>query len=122
MADSVKSLSRHITCDREISQGEPMITGTPVTVRDIVLLWKAGKTPEEIPDVLYDLVTVAQVFDAISFYLDCPEEIDRWISWYEARPLINMPATLRLSPLWDSVIEHIEAYRREIDAEFSMGE
>jgi len=122
MADSVKSLSRHITCDREVSQGEPVITGTSVTVRDIILLWKAGTTPEEIPSVLYGLVTPAQVFDAISFYLDCPEEIEQWISWYEARPLVNIPATLRLSPLRDSVVENIEADRRAIDAESSLGE
>ena len=117
MADSVNSLSRHITRDREIAQGEPIITGTPVTVRDIILLWKSGSTPEAIPKTLYELVTTAQVFDAISFYLDCSQEIDEWIDWYDARPLLNVPATLRLSPLWDAVVYNIESERESTDTE-----
>lgn len=117
MTDSVNSLSRHITRDREISQGEPIITGTPVTVRDIILLWKSGCAPEAIPKILYDLVTTAQVFDAISFYLDCSQEIDEWVAWYDAHPLINVPATLKLSPLWDDIADNIASEREAIDSE-----
>ncbi|MBD1843350.1 DUF433 domain-containing protein [Cyanobacteria bacterium FACHB-63] len=118
MANLIDTLSRHISRDRESQQGEPIITGTPVTVRDIILLWRSGSRPESIPDTLYNLVTPAQVFDAISFYLDYPLEIDHWIAWYEARPHLDVPATLRLSPLWDNIIENIAAERRAIDVEF----
>lgn len=118
MANLIDTLSRHISRDRESNQGEPIITGTPVTVRDIILLWKSGVRPESIPETLYNLVTPAQVFDAISFYLDYSPDVDHWIAWYEARPYLNVPATLRLSPLWDGVVENIAAERRAIDAEF----
>jgi uncharacterized protein (DUF433 family) len=45
-------------------------------VRDIVVFWKSGIKPEDIPQKLLQLVTAAQVFDAISFYLDNQPEID----------------------------------------------
>ncbi|WNZ44278.1 DUF433 domain-containing protein [Leptolyngbya boryana CZ1] len=122
MANLIDTLSRHIRRESEHPQSEPIITDTPITVRDIILLWKSGIRPEAIPETLYNLVTPAQVFDAISFYLDNEPEIDEWISWYAARPHLNVPATLRLSPLWDNVIENIAAERRAIDAEFQAEE
>jgi uncharacterized protein (DUF433 family) len=115
-------LSRYVTRNPEILQGEPIIAGTQVAVRDIVLLWKSGMQPEHIPHKLYDLVTVAQVFDALSYYLDYPQNVDEWIAWYAARPFLNVPVTLRLSPLWDDVIENIATYRRELDAELESVE
>ncbi|BAU13685.1 hypothetical protein LEP3755_42260 [Leptolyngbya sp. NIES-3755] len=72
---------------------------------------------EDIPETLYSLVTLAQVFDTVSYYLDYTSEIDQWIAWYEARPHLNVPATLRLSPLWDNVVENIAAERQAIETE-----
>ena len=115
-------ISRYVTRDLDVLQGEPIVTGTQVAVRDIVVLWKSGVNPEEIAPKLYDLITPAQVFDAISFYLDHPQEVDERIAWYEERPILNVPATLRLNPLWDDVIENIAAYRREVDAASGMVE
>jgi uncharacterized protein (DUF433 family) len=116
------TLSRYITRDPQILQGEPIVAGTQVAVRDIVLLWQSGMKPEQIAQELYDLVTVAQVFDALSYYLDYPQDVDEWIAWYSARPFLNVPATHRLSPLWDDVMENIAAYRRELDAELESVE
>jgi uncharacterized protein (DUF433 family) len=116
------TLSRYVTRDPQILQGEPIVAGTQVAVRDIVLLWQSGMKPEQIAQELYDLVTTAQVFDTLSYYLDYPQDVDEWIAWYAARPFLNVPATLRLSPLWDDVMENIAVYRQELDAELESVE
>jgi uncharacterized protein (DUF433 family) len=50
-------------------QSEPIIAGTRTSVPAIVELWRLGITPEEIPMHLPHL-KLAQIFDALSFYLD----------------------------------------------------
>lgn len=116
------STSRYVTRDPDILQGEPIIAGTQVTVRDIVVFWKSEVKPEEIPEKLLPLVTAAQVFDAISFYWDNQQEIDEQIAWYEARPVLNVSPLLRCNPLLDEVAEYVEAYRRERNAEIDFPE
>jgi uncharacterized protein (DUF433 family) len=111
-------LSRYVTRDPEILSGEPIVAGTQVAVRDIVMLWQSGMRPEAIPERLYDLVSIAQVFDALSFYYDDPEEVDERIAYYSSHPA---PLS-RLNPLWDDVMEHIANYRREVDARLEPGE
>jgi uncharacterized protein (DUF433 family) len=58
--------------------GEPIIKGTRTPVRAIVETWRMGVAPEEIPKGLPHL-TLAQVFDALSYYSDCQEEINAYI-------------------------------------------
>ena len=57
---SQTNTSRYVTRDLEILQGEPIIAATQVAVRDIVVLWKSGIKPEEIPQKLLHLVTAAR--------------------------------------------------------------
>jgi uncharacterized protein (DUF433 family) len=102
---------RYVTTDPTVLQGEPIILGTEVAVRDIVVLWKSGEKPEIIPQRLFNLVTVAQVFDGLSFYADYPEEIDRWIERYADHP---SPLS-RLNPLWDGFVQSMVNYRQTID-------
>ncbi len=64
----------YIITDDGILSGEPIITGTRTPVRAIVELWRLGIAPEEIPLRLPHL-TLAQVFDALSYYSDYQEEI-----------------------------------------------
>jgi len=52
--------------------------GTKTPVRAIVETWRRGVRPEEIPQHLPHL-TLAQVFDALSFYQDNMEEINKYI-------------------------------------------
>lgn len=52
-----------------ILSGEPIIKRTRTSVRAIVGLWRMGIPPEEIPRRLPHL-TLAQVFDALSYYSD----------------------------------------------------
>jgi uncharacterized protein (DUF433 family) len=73
-----ESPSRYVTRNSEILSGEPIMTGTRTSVRAIVGLWRLGIMPEEIPTHLPHL-TLAQVFDALSFYLDHQAEINQYI-------------------------------------------
>jgi uncharacterized protein (DUF433 family) len=70
--------NRYITSDEKILSGEPIIKGTRTPVRAIVEMWRLGNSPEEIVQGLPHL-TLAQVFDALSYYSDNQEEINRYI-------------------------------------------
>ena len=75
---TVQSVSRYVAPHPEILQSEPIIAGTRTSVRAIVELWRLGITPEEISMHLPHL-KLAQIFDALSFYLDNQEEINTYI-------------------------------------------
>lgn len=70
--------SRYVTRNPDILSGEPIIAGTRTSVRAVVGLWRLGTSPEEIPSQFPHL-TLAQVFDALSFYLDNQAEINNYI-------------------------------------------
>jgi uncharacterized protein (DUF433 family) len=69
---------RYITTNKKILSGEPIIRGTRTPVRAIVENWRLGYTPEDIVRGLPHL-TLAQVFEAMSYYYDNKEEIDDYI-------------------------------------------
>ncbi len=77
-ANQMSSPSRYVIRNSEILGGEPIITGTRTSVRAIVSLWRLGIMPEEILNHLPHL-TLAQVFDALSFYQDEQAEINNYI-------------------------------------------
>jgi uncharacterized protein (DUF433 family) len=66
---------RYIVTDDRILSGEPIIGGTRTPVRAIVELWRQGVIPESIPSRLPHL-TLAQVFDALSYYSDHQDDIN----------------------------------------------
>ncbi|HZS09318.1 MAG TPA: DUF433 domain-containing protein [Blastocatellia bacterium] len=68
----------YVVADQQILSGEPIIKDTRTPVRAIVELWRQGIAPETIPVHLPHL-TLAQVFDALSYYSDHQEEINQWI-------------------------------------------
>ncbi|PKO20622.1 MAG: hypothetical protein CVU38_19125 [Chloroflexi bacterium HGW-Chloroflexi-1] len=70
--------SHYITSDPALLHGEPIIRGTKTPVRAIVELWRLGTPPEVIPLHLPHL-TLAQVFDALSFYEEHQPEINAYI-------------------------------------------
>ncbi len=69
---------RYVVTNDQILGGEPIIQGTRTPVRAIVELWRQGLTPETIPTRLPHL-SLAQVFDALSYYSDHQDEIRRHI-------------------------------------------
>ena len=68
----------YIVSNPEILGGEPVIKGTRTSVRAVVENWRLGLSPEEIVIHLPHL-TLAQVFDALSYYSDHQKEIDALI-------------------------------------------
>lgn len=72
--------TEHLYVVREdgILSGEPIIKGTRTPIRAIVEMWRLGIAPEEIPNRLPHL-TLAQVFDALSYYSDHQDEINAHI-------------------------------------------
>jgi uncharacterized protein (DUF433 family) len=65
----------YVVTDEQILSGEPIIKGTRTPVRAIVELWRQGVAPEAVPNHLPHL-TLAQVFDALSYYSDHQAEIN----------------------------------------------
>ncbi len=68
----------YVVTNDQILSGEPIIKDTRTPVRAIVELWRMGIPPEEITRHLPHL-TLAQVFDALSYYSDHTDEINRHI-------------------------------------------
>jgi len=68
----------YIVKEPQICGGEPTIKGTRTPVRAIVELYRMGLDPAEIPQRLPHL-SLAHVFDALSYYSDHQDEIHDWI-------------------------------------------
>ncbi len=68
----------YIVKNTEILSGEPIIIGTRTPVRAIVEIWRQGVDPQDIPRRLPHL-SLAQVFNALSYYSDHQAEINAHI-------------------------------------------
>lgn len=64
----------YIEKDPAILGGEPIIKGTRTPVRAVVEMWRMGVAPEDIATHLPHL-TLAQIFDALSYFSDYQAEI-----------------------------------------------
>ncbi|GAB4545847.1 MAG: hypothetical protein Fur002_20340 [Anaerolineales bacterium] len=62
----------------DVLGGEPVVKGTRTPVRAIVERWKFGESVEEIARSLPHL-RLAQIFDALGYYDDHREEIEKYI-------------------------------------------
>lgn len=68
----------YIIRNTAIYASEPIIEGTRTTVRHVILLFQSGQDPEEIADSQH--LSLAQVYDSISYFYDHEEEIRHYIS------------------------------------------
>ncbi len=84
--------NQYVVKDDKILHGEPIIRGTRVSVRAIVELWRLGIIPEEIPTHLPHL-TLAQVFDALSYYADHQDAIHAAIEQNVVPDQLTHPAS-----------------------------
>ena len=81
-----KVLHPHITSDPKICGGSPRIDGTRITVRTIATYaFHHGMSPEELL-VQYPHLNLASIYDALSYYYDHREDIDREIAEHLAAP------------------------------------
>ncbi len=74
----IEIATEHLYIARKETNDEPVIKGTGVTVRALAEWWNMGAQPEEILLHIPHL-TMAQIFDALSYYSDHKEEIDHYI-------------------------------------------
>jgi uncharacterized protein (DUF433 family) len=76
----VTTATDHIYVERNaaILGGEPIVKGTRTPVRAIVEIWRMGVAPEDVPTHLPHL-TLAQIFDALSYFSDHQAEISSYI-------------------------------------------
>src|SRR5262249_15352701 len=72
-----RTVHPYIVRDSSIYEGEPVIEGTRTGVRHVILLFQAGKDPEEIAAI--HRLSLAQVYDAISYFYDNEAEITHYI-------------------------------------------
>ena len=82
----------YIVRDDDILGGEPIITGTRIPVRAVVEVWRLGVSPEEIP-VHFPHLTLAQVFDALSYYADHQADIQAYIDRNQVPEDLTHPAS-----------------------------
>ena len=80
MPGVMKTLAEHpyVARVKGVCGGEPVIRGTRIAVRIVAQNWRAGWSPEEI-QAEYPHLTLAQIFDALSYAQDHAEEIDTLI-------------------------------------------
>ncbi len=72
----IKIEHAYIETVQAVQGGRPVIKGTRTPVRSIVVYHRMGVTPEEIQIKLPHL-NLAQIYDALSYYYDYRDEIDR---------------------------------------------
>jgi uncharacterized protein (DUF433 family) len=72
-----RTVHPYIIRDTNIYGGEPIIEGTRTGVRHVILLFQSGKDPEEIASIHH--LTLAQVYDALSYYYDNDVQIEHYI-------------------------------------------
>lgn len=75
---STKIIHPYIISKKDISGGNPIIVGTRTRVSNIVAYHKLGLSPEELFREFPHL-TLSQIHDALSYYYENQEEIDREI-------------------------------------------
>ena len=68
----------HIYTSPEMHRGEPTIRGSAISVRTIVERTRLGDSPERILQG-YPHLSLAKIYDALSYYYDHTEEIDKYI-------------------------------------------
>ena len=68
----------HIVRIKGVRGGEPIVNGAYVSVRAIIERTRLGEMPEQILDA-YENLTLAQVYDALSYYYDHTAEIEAYI-------------------------------------------
>lgn len=79
----------YITINEKIAKDKPIITGTRTRVTNIIAYYKLGYTPEELAREFPHL-TLSQIHDALSYYYENMNKIDREIDEEKEDNLIKI--------------------------------
>jgi len=69
----------HIIRLQGVHGGRPIVRDTGVSVQTIIALFKQNLSPEKIAEDYDGQLTLAQIYDALSYYYDHPGEIDQYL-------------------------------------------
>lgn len=75
---ATRTVHPYITHKKEIGRGLAIISGTRTRVSNIVAYYKLGLSAEELAQEFPHL-SLSRIYDALSYYHDNREEIDRQI-------------------------------------------
>lgn len=89
---SMETPTRYVIRNSQILHGEPIVAGTSIPVRTIVEMWRMSMSVEEIGAGLPSL-SLAQIFDVLSFYQDNTDEINRYIEENRITDLMIVEST-----------------------------
>ncbi|MCS6903473.1 MAG: DUF433 domain-containing protein [Candidatus Bipolaricaulota bacterium] len=67
---------RYIVINKDVCGGRPIIRGTRIAVWVIAGWLQKGYSPEEIQAEIYPSLSLAQIYDALSYYYDHQAEVD----------------------------------------------
>ncbi|MBI3914328.1 MAG: DUF433 domain-containing protein [Chloroflexi bacterium] len=70
----------HIVRVQGLHGGRPIVSGKSVTVQTIVALFRQNLSPEQIVEDYDGVLTLAEVYDALSYYHDHPGEIEQYLA------------------------------------------
>jgi uncharacterized protein (DUF433 family) len=87
---STDILHPYISSRQDVGAGHPIITGTRTRVANIVAYYKLGLSPEELAREFPHL-SLSQVYDALSFYYEHQQDIDREIDEEQEENLRGLP-------------------------------
>jgi uncharacterized protein (DUF433 family) len=76
---SIRTEHPHIVRIEGVHGGRPTIRGTGVSVQTIVEQSQLGRTPQQIVGDFDGVLTLAQVYDALSYYYEHENEIEQYI-------------------------------------------
>ena len=101
MATAAKTVYSHVTKDPEVCGGKACIDGTRIRVMDIVFLKRQGLVPEKMLEA-YPSLNLAQVYAALSYSYEHPEEIEAsfeedrgWLAEHERAKVAHLRKTSR---------------------------
>ena len=75
---STEVLHPYVVSREDIAGGKPIITGTRTRVSTVIAYYRLGYSPEELAREFPHL-TLSQIHDALSFYYEHREQIDKEI-------------------------------------------
>ncbi len=76
LRNQLASQHPHIEVVDRFGGPQPVIKGTRIGVSDIVGYLRVGETPESLVNEILPHLTLAQVYDALSYYHEYQDEVD----------------------------------------------
>jgi uncharacterized protein (DUF433 family) len=77
---SIHTEHPHIVRIEGVHGGRPTIRGTGISVQAIIEQMQLGRSPQQIVGDFDGVLTLAQVYDALSYYYEHEQEIEHYIA------------------------------------------